>query len=358
VRGPVVEHPPTISVVITSYNAANFIPGAVETVRNQTFRAHEIIVVDDQSTDHSVQVAESLGVRVVSVEHGGAAKARNAGIAESSGDWVATLDVDDIWHPRKLELQAAAILADPAIGLVFTDFDEIVFESGRLHSESIIAADGRISPLVDRRLTPHAILLDFVGINETLSERNVVLPTTSAFRRDVALSVGGFTPDVRAEDTEFFIRLAGVTRSAFVEVPLAVYMQHAKQITASLNPDMVQIELYKYVMANQSKYHERVIAIYRREFPRWLYYVAVQKWRAGNKKAAVSLLLQATVAATRGGSLGRFVKAILAGGLVKKILARLFLGKRRQNERAVASLPTSVAVAGILLPWRAAAKSA
>lgn len=96
--------PPLISVVISNYNYANYLPIAIRSVQSQTITDHEIIVVDDGSTDDSRQVIESFGDRVRSVykNNGGLASAVSAGLAEAKGRWVCLLDADDIWYPEKL----------------------------------------------------------------------------------------------------------------------------------------------------------------------------------------------------------------------------------------------------------------
>lgn len=98
---------PTVSVVIPCYNAARFIGETLRSAVNQTHAPLEIIVIDDGSTDSSIQVAESFcsPVRVVRQANRGPQFARNRGIAEARGEWIAFLDADDLWMPAKLERQ-------------------------------------------------------------------------------------------------------------------------------------------------------------------------------------------------------------------------------------------------------------
>ena len=112
---------PIASVVIPVYNGERYLAEAIESALAQTHTPFELIVVDDGSTDASRAVAESYAprVRVVSQSHRGIGAARNRGLAEVRGDWVAFLDADDVWEPKKTELQLAAIAADPGVALVF-----------------------------------------------------------------------------------------------------------------------------------------------------------------------------------------------------------------------------------------------
>lgn len=100
-----------ISVVIPTYNRAAEIAAAVDSVLAQTLSPHEVIVVDDGSTDATAEVLAPLldRIRLVRKPNGGASSARNRGVIEATGDWIAFLDSDDTWDADKLEKQAACI---------------------------------------------------------------------------------------------------------------------------------------------------------------------------------------------------------------------------------------------------------
>jgi glycosyltransferase involved in cell wall biosynthesis len=104
-----------VSVVIPSYNRAHLLPRALESVLAQSRPADEIIVVDDGSTDETAQLVADRypGVRYLHQDNRGVSAARNRGIAAATGNWIALLDSDDSWLPRKLERQLAALEADP-----------------------------------------------------------------------------------------------------------------------------------------------------------------------------------------------------------------------------------------------------
>lgn len=107
--------PPTISVILPCYNAGPALRDAVESVRAQSRRDWELLVIDDGSTDGSASFVEDLGRRDIRVqlvtlpENRGAAAARNAGLARARGKYAAFLDADDAWHPEKLQRQIAAM---------------------------------------------------------------------------------------------------------------------------------------------------------------------------------------------------------------------------------------------------------
>jgi glycosyltransferase involved in cell wall biosynthesis len=274
-----------VSVVIPAYNAENFLHRAVATVRSQTVDVQEIIIVDDESTDRTAAVAERLGATVLRARHGGPAGARNAGLAVAKADWIATLDADDVWHPRKLELQYDAVRAESELGLVFTDFDTVSAADGRIHKHSVVSDNASFNELKRRRLTPQADLLDFADFLWELPARPIVLPSTAIFRRDLALAVGGFPAKVKAEDTEFFLRLASRAVTGFIDVPLVAYMRHAAQITANWELDPVRLELFHHVMANKVQYHEFIVRGFKKQYTNALYYCAAN---AASKKRFVS----------------------------------------------------------------------
>ena len=113
---------PLISVVIPVFDAERTLGQAVASVLAQTHRALEVLVVDDGSTDGSAEVVRRISdarVRLVAEGHGGAAAARNAGVARARGALLAFLDADDLWDRRKLERQCSVLRAEPSIDMVF-----------------------------------------------------------------------------------------------------------------------------------------------------------------------------------------------------------------------------------------------
>jgi glycosyltransferase involved in cell wall biosynthesis len=105
---------PRITVVIPCYNAAPFLRATLASALRQTYPPLEVLVIDDGSTDDSAAIAGSYGppVRVIPQTNQGESVARNRGIEEARGDWIAFLDADDLWLPQKLEKQVAAIQED------------------------------------------------------------------------------------------------------------------------------------------------------------------------------------------------------------------------------------------------------
>jgi len=140
---------PRISVIIPTYNRAHYLVEAIESVLGQTYGNHEIIVVDDGSTDPTNDVVAAFGDRVVLLrqENRGTGAARNTGIARSSGEFLAFLDDDDIWVERKLSLQMQAFEAAPETDAVYGHTQQFVSpELGDGQRARLRHLDGQVAP--------------------------------------------------------------------------------------------------------------------------------------------------------------------------------------------------------------------
>ena len=113
---------PSVTVVIPCFNAAPFLRATLESALNQSHAPLEILVIDDGSTDQSAAIATSYGppVRVISQANQGESVARNRGIEEAKGSWIAFLDADDLWLPEKLEKQL--VPAQPGVACIHSNF--------------------------------------------------------------------------------------------------------------------------------------------------------------------------------------------------------------------------------------------
>jgi glycosyltransferase involved in cell wall biosynthesis len=110
-----------VSVLLACWNAASYVGEAVQSVLDQRPAPHEIIAVDDGSTDRSASVLERFGTRLILIRqaNSGVGAALNRAAAEATGDALAFIDADDLWVPGKLARQTAALAADPELDAVF-----------------------------------------------------------------------------------------------------------------------------------------------------------------------------------------------------------------------------------------------
>ena len=214
-----------ISVIIPTYNYARFVGEAVESVLNQTAPPHEVIVVDDGSTDDTAAVLAPFVragcIRCHVQANGGLCRARNAGFDLATGDAFALCDSDDAWHPEKLARQVAHLEAHPDCGLVGTaSFSE----------EPLRWAELGATAALDLPLDVHLTRTRFC-------------PSSALLCRSTWEAVGGFDPAAAGtSDRDYWIRCAARTRVARLEAPLTFYRVHAGSMTATKIDAMVASE--------------------------------------------------------------------------------------------------------------------
>lgn len=229
-----------VSVVIPAYNAARFLPEAIESVLQQTCPVHEIIVVDDGSTDDTEHVICALGSSVTYIRqaNAGVSAARNRGISIASGELIAFLDADDRWLPEKIAQQLQIFINNPRAGLVATDRADIDTH-GNLLLDSLFKKQGIYHLLSGLNGQPlPAALSRLVQVN--------FIPTSSVIVRKAALEkVGRFDASIRyGEDLELWARLAVEYDIICLAEVLTHYRQHgnnATQATEKLLLDMVHV---------------------------------------------------------------------------------------------------------------------
>lgn len=217
---------PIVSVIMPAYNASAFIEEAIQSVLNQDLANIELIVVDDGSSDGTPELAARFGdkVKVLRQKNAGPAAARNRGVAAAQGEFIAFLDADDVWLPRKLALQVQFLRNYPDVGVVYGTFL-------RWHS----LPDGSFSE------PPEPIHMDkqFDTIPEhsgwvykTLLFDNVIHIITAMVRRSVFESIGGLDESLATgEDYDFWLKVSQQFRVAKFIRTLAYYRMHADSIT-------------------------------------------------------------------------------------------------------------------------------
>ena len=110
---------PKISVIVPVFNGGRYLKECLNSISSQTLTPHEIIIIDDDSTDNSQTIAHEFpAFRYYKQQHAGVAAARNLGIEKSSGDWIAFIDQDDYWCPESLEYRLLHAFTDPAFQII------------------------------------------------------------------------------------------------------------------------------------------------------------------------------------------------------------------------------------------------
>ena len=204
-----------ISVIIPSWNRADRLAAALDSVRAQSLAAHEIIVVDDGSTDNT---RELLGrhypeVHYLYQQNAGVSCARNTGIKAASGDWIALLDSDDQWHASKLERQQQALLAQPGYRLCHCD--EIWMRNGK-----------RVNPMKKHAKSGGHIFRQCLPLC-------IISPSAVMIERSLFDDTGLFDESLPAcEDYDLWLRICATQPVLFVDQPLLIKVGgHADQLS-------------------------------------------------------------------------------------------------------------------------------
>lgn len=245
--------PGLVSVIVPCYNRADIVGETIESVLAQSYQLLEIIIVDDGSTDDTREVVTRYSdprIRYFYKTNGGLSSARNAGLDEARGEFIAFLDSDDVWHPWKLSAQIEIFSRYGSVGLVWSDMStfEVV---GRVIAErhlreyysaySVVqlearhSAAGCLSDLVDG--TPPSIAACPFYVFDVFHEMfsgNLVHPSTAVVRRQRLRESGPFEVEVTghgAEDYHFYFRICALGPVAFLDAPTTLYRVHASQLS-------------------------------------------------------------------------------------------------------------------------------
>lgn len=210
---------PTISVVIPLYNKQREVAAAVRSALAQSYPPAEIVVVDDGSTDGGAEVVRQIAsplVRLVGQANAGVCAARNHGIAETSGEYIALLDADDEWEPGFLAEIAAMIEEFPGCGIYCTGF-------------SIVSHDGVFPAETPSK---RGVVGNFFRDS---AHRYIAIPSASCIPRRVFDTVGGFPEGMKiAEDLHLWIRIARRYPVCFSPERLVRYSRVASNRSASV----------------------------------------------------------------------------------------------------------------------------
>lgn len=184
---------PQISVIVNTFNSVRFIRETIASIQSQTFTDFEIIIVDDGSTDNTLEIVSSIDdprIKIYPYSNVGISASRNRGINHSSAEFIAFMDHDDLWHKEKLENQLKALKNSPSAGFVYS-YLNMVDEAGRII---------RACPAVK----------DAQKAYEKLLVKNFVCTASNPLiRKSYLLKVGCFDENIYgADDWDLFLRLA------------------------------------------------------------------------------------------------------------------------------------------------------
>lgn len=239
-----------VSVILPTYNRANYIKDAIESVLDQTYRNIELLIIDDGSTDNTQAVIESYlkdnRIRYIKQKNSGAAVARNKGLELSKGKYVAFIDSDDMWEKNKLEIQLAVMDALPDVAIVCSDFSSIdakgYVEKSHIKTYFSVFNDYNLSyeEVFCNMLTQGIKGLQdtekvyWGNVYNTMIFGNLILTSTTLFRKEAFDKVGFFDITYETlEDYDLFLRLAQKCPIAFVDKPLIRYRYNENQLSGN-----------------------------------------------------------------------------------------------------------------------------
>lgn len=202
---------PQVSVVIPAYNSMAYIPETLGSVLKQTLTDFEVLIINDGSTDHIVSWASQIAdprVKLICQENKGVSEARNTGIKQAQGEYIAFLDADDLWEPTKLEKQIQCFESKPEVGLVYT-WTLWVDREGK-STATVTAAH------TEGDVWEELLLGDVVGNG-----------SSAVIRRSCFNNVGLFDPELSGTaDCDMWARIAAHYSLAVIKEILVYYRQH------------------------------------------------------------------------------------------------------------------------------------
>jgi glycosyltransferase involved in cell wall biosynthesis len=202
---------PLVTVIIPAYNMSGVILNAIDSVKNQTYKNIELIIIDDGSYGNTSEVVSgytSNNVQLYRQNNGGVSAARNKGISLSNGELIAFLDADDLWHPEKIRLQIEVQADEPDVGMIACGYSVKDIESDSL-LQTVVRSDKCCGN----------------DISNCLSFYQIVPASASGvlIKADVLKESGGFDETLQiAEDWDLWLRIAKVSKIKFVEQDLVV----------------------------------------------------------------------------------------------------------------------------------------
>jgi glycosyltransferase involved in cell wall biosynthesis len=195
-QSPSAQRSPLVSVIIPAFNAASFIGAALQSVFTQTFTDYEVILVNDGSadTEQLETVIQPYAARITyfQQENRGPSSARNLGIRQACGEWLAFLDSDDAWLPQYLAEQFMFLRNDPALDMVYCD--------------ATLEGEAKVAGKTFMQIYPSAGPVTFESI---LAEKTQVLTSATVVRRARVVAAGLFDEQMRyAEDHDLWLRIS------------------------------------------------------------------------------------------------------------------------------------------------------
>lgn len=204
------------AVIIPIFNCGNYLRFTLESLNAQTYQPDEVIIVDDGSTDNSVEIAESYGFKVYKQKNLGPASARNKAVELSVSDWIIFLDGDDLLEPDRIKVLNDVICNDPSLSMIANDEYE-----GHIQG-----------PWVEKKL--HTYYTSQIPLYDQLLDRCFLSTSAMAMKRSLYLDTGGMDVSLRsAQDYDFWLRASRCAKFTFIPQTLSRYVIRPESVTAN-----------------------------------------------------------------------------------------------------------------------------
>ena len=274
-----------ISVIIPLYNKERQIRATLESVLNQSYTDFEIIVVDDGSTDGSAAIVESVQdarLRLIRQENGGVSAARNRGIREARGEYVAFLDADDLWDPDFLKTlhQLSVLYPDSSVYACNYDF---------------VSPDGTHRPTIIRRLPftgAHGILSNYFEVASC--SHPPICSISIMVKKEAMQAIGGFPLGIKSgEDLLTWARLACSYKIAYTRRVTAHYTTiHEEDVEKAINRWDEQDPVLQGLLLLEQSYGDQIPAL-STYIHRWKKIQCILAFRVGARAFARKYSLEA-----------------------------------------------------------------
>ncbi|MGD6776455.1 glycosyltransferase [Sutcliffiella horikoshii] len=229
---------PLVSIIMPTYNRAKIMGQAIQSIFEQEYKNWELIICDDGSTDNTEKLIKQYKdsrIKYFKLKKGGAAKARNNGLEQAKGEYVAYLDTDNLWHPQYLALSIGTLQDKPGYYSVFSRYIDVVIQND-----------------IYKLKTSRSLSFDY----EALTQKNFIDLNSFVHRRELYDNLGGFSEElVRQQDWDLVLKYTFLRDPLYLNQFLVVYRRNKDwdQITHLHNKNTLTVDI---VQKNVQSYYK------------------------------------------------------------------------------------------------------
>jgi glycosyltransferase involved in cell wall biosynthesis len=267
-----------VSIIIPSFNSAEHLPKALNSIITQGYQDFEIIIVDDGSIDATPEIVDTYNklsqnkIRYFYQNNQGPGAARNRGITEARGEYIAFLDADDLLVENSLMKRVNFLGRYPDIALVFTDY---YLKDGSVDTARVRLRECKFLDTFRGVMYPHEdnnIIFNYSFFSKYLEfSPHPIWTGTVMLRKDITKAIGLFRTDISiAEDADYWLRIIQKYNAGYINEPLSVYHHDLSKLTKnSERYNLHTLRVYRDFYAKTSQAHIRKLL--KRKIAKYLY---------------------------------------------------------------------------------------